>query len=50
MLLMIAAILLVLWSIGMMMSFTLGGYIHLLLAAAAAVLVVRMIRRDHIPS
>ena len=50
MLLAIAAILLVVWSIGMLTSFTLGGSIHILLIAAAAVVVVRMIRRDHIPS
>jgi hypothetical protein len=38
----IAVILLVLWALGLVSSFTLGGFIHLLLVAAIAVVAVRL--------
>ena len=35
-------ILLVLWALGMVTSFTMGGLIHILLAVAVVVLVIRL--------
>lgn len=37
-------ILLVLWLLGMITSYTLGGFIHILLVVALIVLVVRLIQ------
>lgn len=37
-------ILLVLWLLGMVSSYTLGGYIHLLLLIAIAVVIIRVIQ------
>jgi hypothetical protein len=37
-------ILLVLWAIGMVSSYTLGGFIHLLLLIALAVVLIRIIQ------
>jgi hypothetical protein len=42
----IAVILLVLWLIGLITSYTLGGLIHLLLVVAAVVLIVGAIQRQ----
>ena len=39
----IFAILLVLWLLGVVSSYTLGGFIHLLLIVAIAVLLIRII-------
>ena len=39
----IFVILLVLWLLGMVSSYTLGGYIHLLLIIALAVVAIRLI-------
>ena len=39
----LVAILLILWMLGMITSFVLGGVIHLLLAVALVLLVVRLI-------
>jgi hypothetical protein len=36
--------LLVLWLVGMVTSYTMGGYIHILLALAIIVLVIRLVR------
>ena len=44
MLLAIAALLLILWFLGLMTSYTLGGFIHLLLLLAVVVVLVRIIR------
>ena len=44
MLLTIAIILLVLWAIGLLTSYTLGGLIHILIAVAIIMFVVRMIQ------
>jgi len=40
----IFVILLVLWLLGIVSSYTLGGYIHLLLLLALAVLLIRIIQ------
>jgi Family of unknown function (DUF5670) len=37
-------ILLVLWLLGLVSSYTLGGYIHILLLLAVAVLLIRLIQ------
>lgn len=39
----IAAVLVVLWLLGMFTSFTLGGFIHALLVIAAIIIVVRLV-------
>ena len=39
----IFVILLVLWLLGMVSSYTLGGFIHILLVLAVAVLLIRII-------
>jgi hypothetical protein len=40
----ILVILLVLWLLGMVSSYTLGGYIHILLILAIAVVLIRVIQ------
>jgi Family of unknown function (DUF5670) len=40
----IFVILLVLWLLGLVTSYTLGGFIHLLLVLAAIVLVIRLVQ------
>ncbi len=40
----IAIILLVLWALGMVSSYTLGGFIHLLLVLAIVVILIRVIQ------
>jgi uncharacterized protein (DUF58 family) len=40
----IAVILLVLWALGLVSSYTIGGYIHILLVVAVVVVLVRVIR------
>jgi hypothetical protein len=40
----IAIILLVLWALGLVTSFTMGGFIHLLIVAAVVLVVVRLIQ------
>jgi hypothetical protein len=40
----LAVILVVLWALGMVTSYTLGGFIHLLLVVALIVVVVRVIQ------
>ncbi|HRH24577.1 MAG TPA: lmo0937 family membrane protein [Candidatus Paceibacterota bacterium] len=42
MLLILAALLIILWAIGFATSFVLGGFIHLLLIAAAILIIMRM--------
>ncbi len=41
----IFVILLVLWLLGLVSSYTLGGYIHILLVIAVVVLVINLITR-----
>jgi len=40
----IAAILLVLWLIGLVASYTLGGFIHVLLVIAIILVIVRLVQ------
>jgi hypothetical protein len=46
----ICVILLVLWLLGMVTSYTLGGFIHILLVLAVVVLVIRVIQGRRIVS
>ena len=39
----IAALLLILWLLGMVSSYTLGGFIHILLVVALVVLLIQLI-------
>jgi hypothetical protein len=40
----IAVILLVLWALGLVSSYTIGGFIHLLLVAAVILVLIRIIQ------
>ncbi|MBC7365399.1 MAG: lmo0937 family membrane protein [Undibacterium sp.] len=40
----VAIILVVMWLLGMISSYTVGGYIHLLLAVALVTVIIRLIR------
>jgi len=40
----IAVILLVLWALGLVTSFTMGGFIHILLVIAIVVVLIRVIQ------
>ena len=40
----LAILLLVLWGLGLVTSYTLGGFIHILLVVAVVVVVVRLIQ------
>lgn len=40
----IAAILLILWLLGVVTSYTLGGFVHLLLVIAIIVMLIRLIQ------
>ena len=42
----IVIILLVLWALGLLTSFTLGGFIHILLILAIIIVLIRVIRGD----
>jgi low affinity Fe/Cu permease len=44
------AVLLVLWALGMITSYTVGGLIHILLVVAVVVLVIRLIQGRRITS
>jgi hypothetical protein len=44
----IAVLLLVLWLLGLVTSYTLGGFIHLLLVIAIIAVLVRLIRGERI--
>ena len=44
----IAIILIVLWLLGIVTAYTMGGFIHILLVVAAIVILVRIIRGDKI--
>ncbi len=41
----IAVILIVLWLVGLVSSYTMGGFIHILLVIAIIVILLRFIRR-----
>jgi hypothetical protein len=40
----IAIVLVILWLLGMVSSYTLGGFIHILLVIAVVVVIIRVIR------
>lgn len=40
----IAIVLLIMWALGLVSSYTLGGFIHILLVIAIAVILVRIIQ------
>jgi len=42
----IFVILLILWLLGMVTSYTMGGFLHILLVIAIAVVLIRVIRGD----
>ncbi len=44
----IAVILIVLWLLGLVTSYTLGGFIHILLVIAVIVILIRLIRGENI--
>ncbi len=44
MLLTIAVVLLVLWALGLVSSYTMGGFIHILLVVAIVVVLIRIIQ------
>lgn len=44
----IAVVLIALWLLGMITSFTLGGFIHVLLVIAVVVILIRFIRGEKI--
>ncbi len=44
----IAVILLVLWALGLVSAYTMGGFIHLLLVVAVVMVLIRLIRGDKI--
>lgn len=44
----IAVVLLVLWALGLVASYTMGGFIHILLVVAVVVVLVRLIRGEKI--
>jgi Family of unknown function (DUF5670) len=40
----IAVVLLILWALGLVSSYTIGGFIHILLVAAIVIILVRVIQ------
>lgn len=44
----IAILLIILWALGLASSYTMGGFIHILLIIALVVIVVRLIQRRRI--
>jgi uncharacterized protein (DUF58 family) len=46
----LALILIVLWALGLVSSYTMGGFIHVLLVVALVVVAVRVIQNRRIPS
>jgi hypothetical protein len=44
----VAVVLLVLWLLGLVSSFTLGGLIHLFLVVAVVILVLRLLQRARV--
>lgn len=44
----VAVILIILWLLGVVTSYTLGGFIHILLVVAVIVILVRLIRGEKI--
>ncbi len=48
MLMTIAVVLLVLWALGLVTSYTIGGFIHLLLLVAIVIVLIRLIRGERV--
>jgi hypothetical protein len=44
----IAIVLLILWAVGLVSSYTVGGFIHILLVLAIATILIRVIQRRRI--
>jgi hypothetical protein len=44
----IAVVMLVLWALGLITSYTLGGFVHFLLVAAVVVVLVQIIQRGRL--
>jgi hypothetical protein len=44
----IAIVLVVLWLLGMVSSYTLGGFIHILLVVAVVAILIRLIRGERV--
>lgn len=44
----IAVVLIILWLLGLVTSYTLGGFIHILLVIAVIIILVRLIRGERI--
>ena len=44
----IAVVLIILWVLGLVTSYTLGGFIHILLVIAVIVVLVRLIRGEKV--
>lgn len=44
----IATILIILWILGLVTSYTMGGFIHILLVVAVIILLVRIIRGEKV--
>ena len=44
----IAAILIVLWLLGIITSFTIGGFIHILLVVAVIVILIKLINGENL--
>ncbi|MDQ1325404.1 MAG: hypothetical protein QG564_528 [Campylobacterota bacterium] len=44
----IAIVLIILWALGLVSSYTMGGFIHVLLVIAVVVIVIRLIQRRRI--
>lgn len=44
----IAVILVILWLLGVVTSFTLGGFIHILLVIAVIMILIRLIRGERV--
>lgn len=40
----IAVVLLILWALGMVSSYTMGGFVHILLVVAVVVILIRVIQ------
>ncbi len=44
----IAVVLLVLWALGLVSTYTMGGFIHVLLVAAVVIILIRVLRRGSV--
>jgi hypothetical protein len=44
----VAVILIVLWAVGVVSSYTIGGFIHILLILALIVMLIRLIRGERV--